>query len=171
MRCPFCGDSQSRVIDSRVAREGCAIRRRRQCEACSERYTTYEGVEAATADVDKRDGRAEPFDVDKLIRSMRIACKKRPVSAERLVDFASQLQARIAARPGRTISSQALGEEVMAFLRALDAVAYVRYASVYRSFQTIVEFTDELRTLEQELAQRELDLSPAPDSPLRHPKT
>ncbi len=146
MRCPFCDAEKNRVVDSRMARDGRAIRRRRHCEACSERFTTYEVVEDTLADVEKRSGVTEPFDTDKLVRSLRLACQKRPIPAAELTSFAERLEARISARPRRAITSQEIGDAVMAFLRALDPVAYVRYASVYRSFDTIDEFTEELRT-------------------------
>ncbi len=146
MRCPFCDAERNRVVDSRMARDGRAIRRRRHCEGCRERFTTYEVIEDTLADVEKRGGHAEPFDKDKLIRSLRLACQKRPVAAAELSRFAERLEARISARPRRAVTSQEIGDAVMAYLRDLDPVAYVRYASVYRSFDTIDEFTEELRT-------------------------
>ena len=151
MRCPFCQSQDNRVVDSRLAREGRSIRRRRLCEACSERFTTYEVVEDAIVDVAKRDGQTEPFDAEKLLRSMRIACKKRPVPTEALADFVDRLESRLAARPKRTVTSQEVGEAVLGFLRGLDPVAYVRYASVYRSFHNVDEFLKEIATFEPSL--------------------
>lgn len=151
MRCPFCQSQDNRVVDSRLAREGRSIRRRRLCEACSERFTTYEVVEDAIVDVAKRDGQTEPFDAEKLLRSMRIACKKRPVPTEALVAFVDRLESRLASRPKRTATSQEVGEAVLGFLRGLDPVAYVRYASVYRSFHNIDEFLIEIATFEPRL--------------------
>lgn len=144
MRCPYCATLQNRVIDSRIARDGRAIRRRRHCEACSERFTTYELVEEALADVEKRTGHTEPFDSEKLLQSLRLASKKRPIPQATLKGFVDRLQGRIASRPRKAITSQEIGDAVLGFLRELDPVAYVRYASVYRSFQTIAEFTREL---------------------------
>ncbi len=155
MRCPFCGSLDSRVIDSRTARDGRAIRRRRECsnDACAQRFTTYEAIEEMLADVVKKDGRSEPFDRDKILRSLRIACKKRPIPIEALTGFVDQLEARLAVLPGRSIRSAEIGERVLAFLYELDAVAYVRYASVYRSFGSVGEFMDELRALEARAAE------------------
>lgn len=146
MRCPFCATVENRVIDSRMARDGRAIRRRRHCDGCGVRFTTYEEAEHTFADVEKRGGHTEPFDLNKLTRSLRLACKKRPVPLTTLTEFAERLEARISARPRKTITSQEIGEAVLVFLRDRDPVAYVRYASVYRSFATIDEFTRELRT-------------------------
>jgi len=146
VRCPFCSAVENRVIDSRMARDGRAIRRRRHCDGCGGRFTTYEEAESALADVAKRGGLTEPFSTDKLTKSLRLACKKRPVALTTITAFAEQLEAKISARSKKTITSQEIGEEVLAYLRDLDPVAYVRYASVYRSFATIDEFTSELRT-------------------------
>jgi len=148
MHCPFCGAMENRVIDSRMAREGRAIRRRRSCDQCQERFTTYEVVEDTLADVEKKNGITEPYDAEKLVRSLRLACKKRPVTLGALTEFAERLGGRIAGRPRRSIRSQEIGDAVLAFLRDLDPVAYVRYASVYRSFATIDEFTRELMTFQ-----------------------
>lgn len=150
MRCPFCGSDDNRVIDSRVARDGLAIRRRRACGSCAQRFTTYEEIETMVAEVAKRDGRSEPFSRDKLLRSLRLACQKRPVHLEQLTDFAARLEARVSVMPRRTISSEKLGELVLAFLRDHDPVAYVRYASVYRSFNSVDEFMRELEALRSE---------------------
>jgi transcriptional repressor NrdR len=161
MRCPFCQSAENRVVDSRMARDGRAIRRRRQCEGCSERFTTYEVVEEALLDVEKRDGQSEPFDAEKLLRSIRIACKKRPIGLGALTDFVERLESRLSARPKRVVNSQELGEAVLAFLRTQDPVAYVRYASVYRSFASVEAFLDELRTFEQKAARA----APPPEEP------
>lgn len=150
MKCPFCGDTDTRVVDSRVARDSKAIRRRRHCSACAQRFTTYEVIEETIAEVIKRDTRSEPFERSKLLKSMRLACKKRPVTLEELTDLVDKLEARIAQLPRKTITSDKLGEAVLTFLRDLDAVAYVRYASVYRSFSSVEEFMDELKTLRAE---------------------
>ena len=150
MRCPFCMTMDNRVIDSRDARDGRAIRRRRVCSHCDERFTTYEAVEETIAEVLKRDDRTEPFDRNKLVKSMRLACKKRPVNLQTLTEFVESLEAHVATRPRKQIRSNALGEQVLNFLRDLDAVAYVRYASVYRSFNNVAEFMNELEKLQSE---------------------
>ncbi|MCA9514378.1 MAG: transcriptional repressor NrdR [Myxococcales bacterium] len=150
MRCPFCSEMQNRVIDSRMARDGRAIRRRRACEGCGERFTTYESIESPMADVEKREGQNEPFDKDKVTRSIRLACKKRPVPLTAITAFAERLESKVSSLPRKTIRSSEIGAEVLAFLRAQDPVAYVRYASVYRSFGSIAEFTRELETFAAE---------------------
>lgn len=134
------------MVDSRMARDGRAIRRRRQCEGCSERFTTYELIEEAMVDVAKRGGGSEPFDADKLLRSIRLACKKRPIGTTTLSGFIEQLESKLATRPKRTVRSTEIGDAVMRFLRDLDPVAYVRYASVYRSFDSVGAFMQELET-------------------------
>jgi len=146
MKCPFCQSLDNRVVDSRLARDGRAIRRRRACTGCNGRFTTYEVPEETLIDVRKRDGQNEPFDAEKLLRSVRLACKKRPVETASLSDFVDRLESRLAARPGRLVSSQELGDEVLGFLRELDPVAYVRYASVYRSFGSVDEFLNEIKS-------------------------
>lgn len=145
MRCPFCGDVDNRVIDSRMARDGAAIRRRRQCEACSERFTTYEEVEHNVVAVSKKDGSSEPFDRDKLMRSLTIACSKRPIPVQDLAAFVQELERTLRATPRRAAASDELGDRIMAFLLGRDAVAYVRYASVYRSFDSVDEFSEAIR--------------------------
>lgn len=146
MKCPFCQSLENRVLDSRLARDGRAVRRRRACAGCGGRFTTYEVPEETLIDVRKRDGQTEPFDPEKLLRSVRIACKKRPVATPSLSEFVDRLEARLAARPGRVVSSREIGDEVLAFLRTVDPVAYVRYASVYRSFGSVDEFLNEIQT-------------------------
>lgn len=146
MKCPYCQSLENRVVDSRLARDGRAIRRRRACGGCNGRFTTYEVPEETLIDVKKRDGQTEPFDPEKLLRSVRLACKKRPVGTPSLSDFVDRLESRLSARPGRVVSSNEIGDEVLAFLRGLDPVAYVRYASVYRSFASVHEFLNEIST-------------------------
>lgn len=166
MRCPFCQSSENRVVDSRMARDGRAIRRRRQCEACGERFTTYEVVEEAMLDVEKRDGQTEPFDPEKLLKSIRLACKKRPVGTGALTDFVERLESRLSARPRRVVTSRELGDAVLSFLRSQDPVAYVRYASVYRSFDSVESFLTELATFEEKA------LTPSPENgPENGPET
>ena len=163
MRCPVCDSASSKVVDSRTAREGRAVRRRRECLRCGDRFTTYEYVEERQVQLLKRNGSGEDFDRDKLRGSIAVACAKRPVSSadiETLVDGIEDLISRSA---GVEIPSAEVGEMVMEGLKPLDRVAYIRYASVYRNFQDIEEFQEavvELTVREQEEAkarfQREL---------------
>jgi transcriptional repressor NrdR len=154
MRCPFCKGLESSVIDSRLTKDGDAIRRRRECRDCTRRFTTYERVEEQLLLVIKKDGRREPFDRTKLTTGLLKACEKRPVSVHVIATFVSGLEQALQDRQEREIPSAQLGSEVMAFLRRLDPVAYIRFASVYRAFQDVSEFMEELRRLEAEQAAR-----------------
>ncbi|EYF03173.1 transcriptional regulator NrdR [Chondromyces apiculatus] len=147
MKCPFCGHLEDRVIDSRAGGAGEVIRRRRECAACERRFTTYERVEDILPTVVKKDGRREPFDRQKLGRGLRIACNKRPVSTEQLEAMADAIEREAQESERREITSAELGERVMRHLRGLDEVAYVRFASVYRSFRDIDQFMAELGKL------------------------
>lgn len=147
MRCPFCGNTEDRVVDSRESREGEVIRRRRECVACSRRFTSYEKIEVAPFQVVKRDQRREPYDRDKLMKGLQVACRKRPVSQDELERIADSLEAAMQEAADREISSQQLGRMVMQRLRDLDPVAYVRFASVYRRFEDVDEFVKELHEL------------------------
>ncbi|HOX45325.1 MAG TPA: transcriptional regulator NrdR [Myxococcota bacterium] len=149
MKCPFCDHLQNRVIDSRLSKDGHAIRRRRECDLCARRFTTYERVETITPMVIKKDGRREPFDREKLKSGIRIACQKRPVSVNTIDQFVDELERRVLESGDREVTSQVLGEDVMRFLQATDDVAYVRFASVYRSFKDLKEFMSELQDLVQ----------------------
>ncbi len=140
MKCPFCAHQEDRVIDSRASNSGDVIRRRRECEGCARRFTTYERVEYALPTVVKKDGRREAFDRDKIVASLRVALKKRNVSAEQIEGVADALERELVDAEAREIGSSAIGERVMGRLRDLDEVAYVRFASVYRSFRDIEEF-------------------------------
>lgn len=147
MQCPSCKSVDSRVVDSRIAGGGQVTWRRRECDACRRRFTTYERVEYSLPTVLKRDGRREPFDRAKLLHGLRVACNKRPISDEEL-DAQVELIEREAAEEGlREISSRWLGERVMSRLKDLDEVAYVRFASVYKSFRDIDEFITEMSKL------------------------
>ena len=145
MRCPFCGEQEDRVIDSRVSREGEVIRRRRECVACGRRFTTYERVEDMLPLVVKKDGRRESFDRLKILAGLKKACEKRPVSADTLERIVDRIEARFQEEGPKEVPSREIGEAVMAELQALDAVAYVRFASVYREFRGVDEFVDALR--------------------------
>lgn len=147
MKCPFCGSLENRVIDSRLSQGGEVTRRRRTCEACDRRYTTYERVEQALPLVVKKDGRREPFDRMKILAGLRSACEKRPVSVEALEGLVDRVERDVVESSDKEVDSSLVGERVMAALRDLDQVAYVRFASVYRSFRDIHEFMAELNQL------------------------
>jgi len=147
MRCPFCKRDDSKVLDSRESAEGTVTRRRRECLGCHKRFTTYERVEELMPLVVKKDGRREPYDREKLISGLQKAVEKRPVSMDQLEALVAEVEARILERGEKEVPSHLIGEEMMRRLRALDQVAYVRFASVYRSFRDIEEFMDELKGL------------------------
>jgi transcriptional repressor NrdR len=140
MRCPSCNGTDNRVVDTRTSRAGRAVRRRRECLGCGERFTTYEYVEARTVQVLKRDGSAEDLDREKLVRGLRIASAKRPVSASQIEGLVDDIQDELSRQAGVEVSSSLIGEMVMERLKPLDRVAYVRFASVYRNFQDVEEF-------------------------------
>ena len=147
MRCPYCAHLEDRVVDSREAQEGQATRRRRECLGCARRYTTYERVEDVLPQVVKKDGRREVFDRRKIVEGLLRACQKRPVSRERIDDLVSAVERRVQELGEREVPSHVVGEAVMEKLRALDPVAYVRFASVYRAFEDVGEFMSELEGL------------------------
>ncbi len=147
MKCPYCGNGEDKVIDSREASDGGAIRRRRECLKCERRTTTYERVEQIPILVVKRDGRRESFDRKKLLNGIMKACEKRPVSLEQIEELIDQVEREIAQEFDREVASVEIGERVMRHLHELDEVAYVRFASVYRSFKDISQFMGELRDL------------------------
>ena len=140
MRCPFCAHENSQVKDSRPTEDGSAIRRRRQCEDCGARFTTFERVQLRELTVIKRNGRRVPFDRDKLVRSVQISLRKRPVEPERVEKMVSAIVRELESAGEAEISSEAIGEIVMEHLRTLDDVAYVRFASVYRNFREAKDF-------------------------------
>ena len=144
MRCPFCAHQESKVIDSRVSTAGDVIRRRRECESCTRRFTSRERVEDVLPVVVKKDGVRQPFDREKVLRGVRLACNKRPVAMDRIEKFIDELERDLVESEAKEVESQELGERVMKKLRELDEVAYVRFASVYRSFRDIDEFRSEL---------------------------
>ncbi len=145
MNCPFCSHPDSKVIDSRVGKDGESIRRRRECEACSKRFTTYERVEEVFPFIVKKDGRREPYDRAKVISGLQKACEKRPVSVETIERVANGIESALMESGERELSSSWVGERVMEALKKLDDVAYVRFASVYRSFKDIGEFMELIR--------------------------
>jgi transcriptional repressor NrdR len=147
VRCPFCSDTDNRVIDSRLSRDDNVIRRRRECARCTRRFTTYERIEEILPLVVKKDGRREPFDRKKIMMGIHKACEKRPVSVERIERVVENLEKRFQESGAKEIPSSAVGEAVMQELHDLDQVAYVRFASVYRSFKDLNEFMAELKEL------------------------
>jgi len=147
MRCPHCGAEDDRVVDSRSSQGGAAIRRRRECLGCGERFTTYEYVEAFSLIIIKRDGRREPYDRSKLHTGVQIACTRRSISSEQIDELIRTVETRLQNLGRREVSSTEVGEIVMEELRRLDQVAYVRFASVYRDFKTADEFREELDRL------------------------
>jgi transcriptional repressor NrdR len=146
MRCPWCGHMDDRVVDSRPAEGGDAIRRRRQCRSCGRRFTSYERVEQAALTVVKRDGTREPWTRGKLVDGLRKALANRPVTSEQLDKVVSRIETRLR-RKGPEVTSQQIGVEVLQNLQKLDQVAYVRFASVYREFKDVSQFLDELKPI------------------------
>ena len=140
MRCPFCAHEDSQVKDSRPTEDGAAIRRRRQCEGCAARFTTFERIQLRELVVLKSEDRREPFDRDKLLRSLSIAARKRPIDAARLERLVSGIQRQLETSGEQEVSSKRIGELVMDALKALDPVAYIRFASVYRDFSEAKDF-------------------------------
>lgn len=147
MRCPFCKADNNRVVDSRASADGFAIRRRRECAACSRRFTTYERIEESPMRVVKKDGRREPFDRRKILMGLMKACEKRPVSMDVLEDIVSRIDHLVTDQFEREVPCQFIGRLVMRELRKVDQVAYVRFASVYRDFKDVAEFVDEIQPL------------------------
>ena len=150
MHCPFCSADDTKVIDSRLVAEGDAVRRRRECQACGERFTTFETAELVMPRLIKRDGSREPFDDEKLKLSLTKALEKRPVSVDQIESALNHIKHRLRSTGERELPSLTVGEEVMTELRSLDPVAYVRFASVSRDFQDVSEFTEEIRRLATE---------------------
>ncbi|MBP0445779.1 transcriptional repressor NrdR [Roseomonas sp. SSH11] len=148
MRCPFCQSEDTQVKDSRPAEDGAAIRRRRSCNACGARFTTFERVQLRELTVVKSDGRRVPFDREKLARSIRVALRKRPVDAEKVERIVSGIQRRLESEGAEELTSKAIGQRVMEVLRELDPVAYVRFASVYQNFRDAKDFNAFLGSLD-----------------------
>jgi transcriptional repressor NrdR len=159
MRCPFCAHEDSQVKDSRPSEDGAAIRRRRQCEGCGARFTTFERVQLRDLTVAKKNGEREPFDRDKLARSIAIACRKRDISPDRIDRLISSIQRQLETR-GDEVTTAQIGEAVMDGLKALDHVAYIRFASVYKDFSEPGDFAEIAGAVEDE---------PAPEKPGKSP--
>ncbi len=149
MRCPFCEYDDSKVIDSRSSSEGRVVRRRRECLKCERRFTTKEYVEETPLMVVKNDGRREPFDREKILRGVQVACSKRPISMETINRLVEKIESALRDNNRDEVSSRQIGQQIMAHLREIDEVAYVRFASVYRKFQAKEEFLEELKGLEE----------------------
>jgi len=147
MRCPFCGHSEGKVVDSRASKEGDSIRRRRECLTCGRRFTTYERIEEVAQMVIKKDGRREPFDRWKIKSGILKACEKRPISLDQVEALIDDVERTLFNTTEHEVSTEAIGAAVMERLKDLDEVAYVRFASVYRQFKDLNEFMAELRTM------------------------
>lgn len=147
MKCPFCGEDDTRVIDSRPADENMSIRRRRQCDKCQKRFTTYEKVEAIPLVVIKKDQTREPYDRTKIEKGVFRSCHKRPISVPQMNQLVDQVEAKVFSKEEREIPSSYIGELVMRYLEELDAVAYVRFASIYREFKDVDTFMEELKKI------------------------
>jgi transcriptional repressor NrdR len=147
MRCPYCGKDGDSVIDSRISRNGSSVRRRRQCLKCKKRFTTYEYVERIALMVVKKDARREPFDREKLMKGIMVACEKRPVSIKRIEKLVDDIEKLVEKRHDREVASKEIGELVMKGLHSIDEIAYVRFASVYRQFRDAGQFMKELKRL------------------------
>ena len=147
MRCPFCQDPDNKVVDSRESHEGAVIRRRRECLACKRRFTTYERVEELTPLIVKKDGRREGFDREKVLAGLKKACEKRPIPMAEVEALVLELERKLVETGEKEVPSSFIGEEAMRRLHALDEVAYVRFASVYREFRDLTEFMSELKEL------------------------
>jgi transcriptional repressor NrdR len=147
MNCPFCGHKEDKVIDSRESKEGDVVRRRRECLGCERRFTTYERSDEIPYMVVKKDGRREKFDRQKVLSGLLKACEKRPVAMAKLAEVVDAVEGRLADNPDREISTTEIGEMLMDRLKTLDKIAYVRFASVYRDFQDVEAFLNELKNL------------------------
>jgi transcriptional repressor NrdR len=147
MKCPFCAHGENKVIDSRISKDGDAIRRRRECLGCGKRFTTYEFVEEVLPMVVKKDGRREPFDRTKIRAGIKKACEKRPISTDTIEALVDNVQRACQEFQGKEMPSSVIGEKIMRELQTLDGVAYVRFASVYRQFRDVSDFLEELNLL------------------------
>jgi transcriptional repressor NrdR len=147
MKCPYCGNEENKVVDSRPVQDGRAVRRRRECLGCNERFTTYEYIEAVTLTVVKSDERREPFDRQKVAHGIKLACNKRPVGGKKIEAIVSEIEAQLSELSRNEVTSKYIGELVMEKLKEVDQIAYVRFASVYRKFADTTEFLEELSKL------------------------
>jgi len=144
VRCPFCKIDDDKVVDSRSSGQGFVIRRRRRCNSCGRRFTTYERVEKSPLRVIKKDGARTDFEREKILKGLKVSCRKRPVSTKQLEDIVDELERELSESYDREVPTKVIGEKIIKYLRNLDHVAYVRFASVYRNFQDITEFVKEI---------------------------
>lgn len=149
MKCPYCSHDEDKVVDSRASREGRAIRRRRECLGCAQRFTTYEYVETVPLTIVKSDGRREPYDRQKLLTGFYTACKKRPISAQTIEQMVDQIENQLQSMVDHEVSSKQIGELAMRALYQVDEVAYIRFASVYRKFKEVKEFLFQISEMQQ----------------------
>ena len=154
MKCPFCGNMENKVIDSRLSKDGQVIRRRRECNDCGKRFTTYERIEEVLPMVVKADGRREPFDHGKVVAGIRAACEKRPVPLSEIEALVDDIEKQLQETGEKEVEAATIGEEVLVRLSEIDDVAYIRYASIFRNFKDLEEFTLELNSLVEERARR-----------------
>ena len=147
MKCPYCSAIEDKVIDSRISKDGETIRRRRECTACKKRFTTHERIEETLPLIIKKDNRREPFERRKIMDGLQKACQKRPISTETLETTVDRIEQTMMEHPNKEIPSSKIGEAIMKELHGLDKVAYVRFASVYRSFRDITDFTEEVENV------------------------
>ncbi len=146
MKCPYCSNLEDKVIDSRIGKDGITIRRRRECLACEKRFTTHEKIEDTLPVIIKKDNRREPFDAKKILDGLRKACQKRDISTQQLEEITDRIERSLMERGGKEVLSSEVGEQIMLGLHDLDQVAYVRFASVYRSFKDLNDFMEEVKT-------------------------
>jgi transcriptional repressor NrdR len=146
MKCPYCSNLEDKVIDSRIGKDGITIRRRRECLACEKRFTTHEKIEDTLPVIIKKDNRREPFDAKKILDGLRKACQKRDISTQQLEEITDRIERGLMERGGKEVLSSEVGEQIMLELHDLDQVAYVRFASVYRSFKDLNDFMEEVKT-------------------------
>lgn len=154
MKCPFCANMENKVIDSRLSKDGQVIRRRRECNDCGKRFTTYERIEEVLPMVVKTDGRREPFDHNKLVAGIRRACEKRAVPLLKIEDLVEDIEKQLQETGEKEVEASLIGEEVLVRLAEIDDVAYIRYASIFRNFADLSEFADELNTILEERRRR-----------------
>ncbi|MEE9441171.1 MAG: transcriptional regulator NrdR [candidate division Zixibacteria bacterium] len=147
MKCPFCSHEENKVVDSRPVQDGRAVRRRRECLKCSERFTTYEYIEAVTLTVVKTDDTREAFDRNKIIHGIKLACNKRPVSSKKIEEIVAEIETSLQELSRNEVTSKYVGEMIMDKLKEVDEIAYVRFASVYRKFADTTEFLEEIKKL------------------------
>ncbi len=160
MKCPYCSNLDDKVIDSRISKDGVTIRRRRECLACEKRFTTHEKIEDTLPVIIKKDNRREPFDAEKIMSGLRKACQKRDISMEQLTEITDRIERSLMERGGKEVQSSEIGEQIMHELHDLDQVAYVRFASVYRSFKDLNDFMEEVKTFleRRERTQKKVDV-------------